>query len=163
MHIGFDRCVSNWQSFFVGGGRGVGVSVCIYIYLCLELLVLFFLGRPVLLYLLLGLVTGLLDALRPVLPGCNGATDRGPRSAQVRLVVCSPRVGGWEGARWYRFVCVHFWTILEASFSACGVPLVSQMCNRSTQLRWIFDCPYLEEGLDTRGVLGRLPSSCYYC
>lgn len=39
-------------------------------YLGLELLVLLLLGRPVLVYLLLGLVTGLLDTLCPVLSGC---------------------------------------------------------------------------------------------
>lgn len=39
-------------------------------YLGLELLVLLLLGRPVLFYLLLGLVTGLLDTLCPVLSGC---------------------------------------------------------------------------------------------
>lgn len=38
-------------------------------YLGLELLVLLLLGRPVLVYLLLGLVTGLLDTLCPVLSG----------------------------------------------------------------------------------------------
>lgn len=52
-------------------------------YLGLELLVLLLLGRPVLFYLLLGLVTGLLDTLRPVLSGCAPNRSRSAQLARV--------------------------------------------------------------------------------
>lgn len=51
-------------------------------YLGLELLVLLLLGRSVFVYLLLGLVTGLLDTLCPVLSGC-APTGLGQLSSPV--------------------------------------------------------------------------------
>lgn len=80
-------------------------------YLGLELLVLLLLGRPVLVYLLLGLVTGLLDTLCPVLSGC---VCRQLWSAQLSSPLSVPSSGLLLGA------FIHFWTILEASFSACS-------------------------------------------
>lgn len=58
-----------------GGGRGL---VCPY--LSLELLELVLLSRPVLLYLLLGLITGLLDTLRP---DCFHTSPKGQISAYM--------------------------------------------------------------------------------
>lgn len=115
-------------------------------YLGLEFLVLLLLGRPVLVYLLLGLVTGLLDTLCPVLSGC-ASTGLGQLSSPLGG---SSRVDGLvlelaytSGRSWRRL--------------SRPVVAVRQVWNHRLQY-WR---SYLEEGLDTRGVLGGLP--CYYC
>lgn len=132
-------------------GKGRGES-----YLGLELLVLLFLLRSVLVYLLLGLVTGLLDALRSVCvvvrdwvsvsqfassilhlfllcnPGCHSQLPsycvsrytytRGLRNDRnVSFHDLQARSSYWttgRGGEEERGI-LPFWTILEASFSAC--------------------------------------------